>query len=61
MYNNTTGSNNTAVGQQAGESNTTGSNNTYIGWGSGYGIQTGSNNGMEQIMCLLVLLHSQVV
>ena len=44
MYNNTTGSNNTAVGQVAGTNNTTGSNNTYIGFGSGGGITTGSNN-----------------
>jgi hypothetical protein len=42
MYYNTTGSNNTSVGQSALFNNTTASNNTAVGYQAGYSNQTGS-------------------
>ena len=44
MYGNTTGSNNTAIGQNALKSNTTGKSNIAIGSNAGVSLTTGDNN-----------------
>jgi hypothetical protein len=44
LYSNTTGNNNTAIGDQAIYSNTTGSNHTGVGYQAGYALTTGANN-----------------